>query len=153
MTSIIQWSETNECELFLCKSFPTLVPAWNEKILACRTQRNTRWKSFLQGHKGHNKEDDSISWESPHRNHYKMWFFIFITKLYGWSNSSYLNGGLRVIKVRNRQSYNSTIIKSKLLQNLKVLTSVHRTAGRDTISVNCDALKIKLSLFITTRCR
>lgn len=128
-------------------------PCMKREDFSLQNSEKHKMKIFLQGHKGHNKEDDSISWESPHRNHYKMWFFIFITKLYGWSNSSYLNGGLRVIKVRNRQSYNSTIIKSKLLQNLKVLTSVHRTAGRDTISVNCDALKIKLSLLITTRCR
>lgn len=65
--------------------------------------QNINWKT-LQGQKGHNNGNDSISQESPQSNDYKMSSFIFIAKHYACRNSSYLNGVLRVINARNGHS-------------------------------------------------
>lgn len=146
MTPIIHWSETNERMIFSSKIFPTHVPAGTKDIFACRTQRP----------KGHNKEDDSIRWESPHRNYYKLWSFIFIISFYGCIKSSYLNWGLSVINVQNptmvtlaeHNRKDKTVAKSKI-QVLPRYCKQSSKAGRNTSNVNCDALMIKLSLLIT----
>lgn len=98
----------------------------------------------LQGQKGHNNGHDSISQESPQSNRYKMSSFIFITKHYACRNSSYLNGVLRVINATNGHSRErKKAIKTRIKRRLQM---------SDIISVNRNAVKIKLSALITTRC-
>lgn len=102
---------------------------------------NINWKS-LRGHKGHNNSHDSVSQESPQSNRYKMSSFIFIAKHYACRNSSYLNGVLRVINATNGHSREKPI-KTRIKTRIQM---------RDIIGVNRNALKIKLSPLITTRC-
>lgn len=150
------------CEMIF---FLVRVLRWTRrKFRACRLQRNAMSLSFFSLLQMATKDrtgrmtqwdENLIKISTQNVIHFLLSLFlqILITGLYGCRNYSYLNGGIKSDKCFKRTTAQQIPQRLKRCKNPKVLISFHVTAGRDTVSVDCKALKIKLSSLINACCR